>query len=327
MPIVSRQLNNNYPCTYCKQNSSLKQYDTTDMYGDIYAIHTCHNCNAWFLTPPPTLSQLNQAYDDSYYGEKEGKFNPLIEKTLDYFRTKRAKLITKHLDAPAKVLDIGCGNGKFLQYVRQQGNYQIYGIEIAGKAANRAATIPTLQLKKGMLEAHDFDANTFDAITLFHVFEHLTEPMDTLKIIQKILKPGGILVMSFPNIDSFQSKWFKGNWLHLDPPRHLFFFTPNDFKHEMNNYGFNVIKERYFSTEYNPFGMQQSLLNTLLKKREVLYEHLKGNNSYTQNYKNWQLTLQNIAFKLSYPLFVCSDLVESGLKKGATVEFIMRKEK
>ena len=115
----------------------------------------------------------------------------------------------------------------------QQLGHQIYGVEMPGGSADRAKKIEGLTLKLGHLRIHDFEPNTFDAITLHHVFEHLTEPKRYLEIICEILKPGGHLVISFPNIDSFQSRFFKGNWFHLDPPRHLFFFTPDDFKKQI----------------------------------------------------------------------------------------------
>ena len=132
--------------------------------------------------------------------------------------------------------------------------------------------------------------------------------------------------MSFPNIDSFQSQMFKGKWLHLDPPRHLFFFKPKDFVNEMKSYGFELVQETHFCTEQNPFGMQQSLLNLMTKKRELLYEHLKGNEEYVNGHSKASLFVQRSFFTLSYPLFVLSDAIESAFGKGATVEFVFKKK-
>jgi len=240
-------------CGYCKQKGSISLYDTEDMYGDSFQVHQCVQCQAIYLHPRPTAAQLERAYSESYYGEQDDKFSPFIEKVLDFFRGKRARLLKKYVAAPSKVLDIGCGNGRFLQYLLKEGNYETYGVELAGKAAERAAAIPQINLKKGRLEHGDFEAESLDAVTLFHVFEHLDEPIETLEIASKILKKDGILLMSFPNIDSFQSQMFKGKWLHLDPPRHLFFFKPKDFVNEMKNYGFELVQETHFCTEQNPF--------------------------------------------------------------------------
>ncbi|NQY68064.1 MAG: class I SAM-dependent methyltransferase [Flavobacteriales bacterium] len=317
----------NTPCTYCKTTDSVELYGTYDTFGNDYTLRECNQCEAVFLTPAPDDELLAQAYDESYYGEGEEKFNEgLIEKMLDYFRRQRAKLVAKNTVEGGKVLDIGCGNGRFLSFVKEEGNFDIQGIEMEGGSADRAERIEGLNLKRGTLESSDFEENSIDAITMFHVFEHLTEPAKTLEIMSNIIKPNGVVVMSFPNIDSFQSRFFKGDWLHLDPPRHLFFFRPKLFKAIMKAHGFELVRERYFSIEYNPFGFQQSLLNKLFKKREVLYESLKGNKEYVKEYSSLNLLLQNLFFKLSAPLFILMDAVDSLFSKGATVEFVFRKK-
>lgn len=314
------------PCIYCKATQSEELYHTLDMYGQNFGVNRCRVCEAVFLAPQPTPQQLNQAYSEAYYGEQEQKFNTLVERVVDFFRSRRAKFIGQNVPPAAKILDIGCGNGRFLYYMLQQGNYQTYGIELPGKAAERAAQVQGLILKQGKLEANDFPDDFFDAVTLFHVFEHLDKPREVLQIISKIVKPGGIAYISLPNIDSWQSKLFKGKWLHLDPPRHLFFLSPKSLQHEMKQLGFELKKRHFFNPEYNPFGMQQSILNMLTNKRELLFEHLKGNTTYTKGYSNRILFMQNLFFKLTFPLFMLSDALESLFGKGATVEMVFQKK-
>ncbi len=313
-------------CGYCKAEDSKVLYPTIDIFGNHFTVNHCNKCQAYFLAPRPTDKQLAQAYDSSYYGEKDEKFEGRVEGFIDYFRRNRAKRLHKHLKNGAKVLDIGCGNGKFLKSLTLFGKYELNGIEMEGNSANRAAKIKEIKLKIGSLKPDDFQAESLDAVTLFHVFEHLTEPMETLEIITKIVKKDGIVMMSFPNIDSFQSRMFKGKWLHLDPPRHLFFFSPNDFKDLMEVFGFELITEKHWLTEQNPYGMVQSSLNLITKKREVLYEALKGNTDYVQGYSKASIMLQRLYFIGSFPLFIFTDWVASWFKKGATVEFIFRKK-
>lgn len=319
---------NQYSCGFCKEKDSTYLYLTYDIFGNNYSIHRCNKCRAYFLAPPPTPEQLAMAYDESYYGSGDEKFKEgIIEKLLDYFRTKRAEKLCSHIPKRGSVLDIGCGNGRFLGFVKSlRKDVEIYGTEMEGNSASRAAKIPSIHLKTGTLREGDFAAESMDAVTLFHVFEHLTEPQQTLDTISRIVKKNGVLVMSFPNIDSFQSHIFKGKWLHLDPPRHIFFFSPKDFKQQMNCYGFTTISEKHFSMEYNPFGMQQSLLNCLFSKREVLYESLKGNKEYIKEFSSLNLLLQNIFFKVSAPAFIALDAVDALFRKGATVEFVLRKD-
>jgi 2-polyprenyl-3-methyl-5-hydroxy-6-metoxy-1,4-benzoquinol methylase len=313
-------------CVFCEMSESDRLYSTSDIFDHHFTINKCHHCSAYFLAPPPDAAMLAQAYDESYYGAGEEKFSEgLIERVLDYFRDRRARLVAKLMGGQGRALDIGCGNGRFLSSLGRHGNIETYGIEIPGRSADRAARIEGLKLKLGPLQPGDFEPQYFDAITLIHVFEHLTEPSITLDVIHDILKPGGLLYMSLPNIDSLQSRWFKGKWLHLDPPRHLFFFGTKDFKKLMEQRGFKVTQECHFNIRYNPFGMQQSLLNMVLKKREVLYEALKGNKEYAREYSGLSITLQKLFFKLTWPLFIVLGSVEALLKRGATVDFVFRR--
>jgi len=314
-------------CTFCKSSDSIFQYKTNDIFGQHWEIHQCCNCEARFLAPNPSPAQLAQAYDDDYYGEQEEKFSfPLVEKILDYFRGGRARKLSKYIETNSSVLDIGCGNGQFLESLAKHGNYQLFGTELEGRSAERAKRIPQINLSIGFLEDAGFKEESFHAITLFHVFEHLSEPKLSLNIIHDILKPEGILLLSFPNISSWQSKLFKGKWLHLDPPRHLFFFGPKAFVSLMENQGYKLVDESYISMEQNPFGMVQSILNLWNTKREVLFESMKGNDAYIQEYSSLNLLLQKLFFIMSFPLFIVGDMIASIFKRSATVEFVFKKK-
>ncbi len=315
-------------CPYCKVSNYTELYKTFDIFGNNYGIVKCKECNARFLTPNPNAELLAQAYDDTYYGgtEDEEKFEGFIEKGLNYFRKKRANKVAKLANTKGKVLDIGCGNGQFLEQVSQFGDIEIFGTEMQGSSAQRASKIKNINLKTGELSANDYSENTFDVITLFHVFEHLINPQEYLEIIDNILKKNGHLIMSFPNIDSWQARFFKGKWLHLDPPRHLHFFTPKDFKKLIISRGYELIEENHFSVEQNPYGAIQSWFNLFHKKRELLFEYLKGNNEYIKDTNTTILKIEKLLFVGFTPLFIIVDSVATLFKKGATVEFVFRKK-
>jgi len=198
-------------------------------------------------------------------------------------------------------------------------------VELLGRAAQRAAEVPGIHLTIGPLKEGDFAAGFFDAVCLWHVFEHLPQPRKTLEIVGSIVKPSGFLFLSMPNIQSWQARLFRGRWLHLDPLRHLVFFSPEGLVRVLGEQGFQLCRRTTFSLEQNVFGIQQSLLNCLCRKRELLFELLKGNYSYTDGYPKRLLRLQQLFALLTSPLFVLAAVLESLFGAGGTMEMVFRK--
>lgn len=313
-------------CRFCKGSNTSKQYSAVDIFDNEWSIYHCNTCRAFFLAPFPSSMQLKKAYDASYYGAGEHKFIFSVEQFIDFFRRRKAKKIASVIPENARVLDIGCGNGKFLKHLSALGNYELYGTELEGGSAERASLIKEVKLKTGFLNEDDFTQEYFHAVTLFHVFEHLEEPKETLEIIRKVLKKNGVLLMTFPNISGWQAKIFKGKWYHLDPPRHLVFFIPDDLVKIMNDMGFALIRKIYFSFEQNPYGWVQSILNSLCRKREFLYERLKGNKKYATEKGFLSYFIHISFFIFSFPFFAFFDIIESVFGKSATVRIEFRKK-
>jgi SAM-dependent methyltransferase len=280
-----------------------------------------------FLLPEPSEIQLKQAYDSSYYGEGKNKFGFSVEHFIDFYRRKKASNIAALIPAGSKILDLGCGNGRFLQHMLSFGNFELHGVELPGGSAERASSIKEINLKVGTLNENDFSPEYFDVITLFHVFEHLQKPKETMGLVDRFLRQEGLLVMTFPNIAGWQAKIFKSNWYHLDPPRHLIFFDPDDMIGIMEKQGFTLVRKKWMSFEQNPYGWVQSILNSLCRKREVLYERLKGNSYYSPEYGTINIFFQKMFFVLSFPFFSVFDLVESLFGRSATVKLVFRKNK
>jgi SAM-dependent methyltransferase len=314
-------------CGFCQNEDSLiAEYPVVDIFKHQFTMAYCPDCQAHSLFPRPGPEMLKKAYSDDYYGRSEKKFSfPLVEDVLNWFRESRGRKVSRYLEDGDRILDLGCGNGFFLKSLIKKKNIIAWGIEPPGRSADRASMIQGISLKKGYLEKDDFEKHSLKAITLFHVFEHLTDPLGTLDIIGQILMPGGILILSFPNIDSWQSKMFKGYWLHLDPPRHLFFLPPRALIHLMQKRGFTLLRENYLSLEQNPFGMTQSILNLLTGKKEILFEYLKGNHEYLLGYPHYKVLLQQFFFFITFPLFAITNCITGICKKGATVELTFRK--
>lgn len=315
-------------CPFCQSNQTKYIFPTYDLLQQNWTVYKCYSCRYYFLYPFPTKEQLQQSYHFEYYGKGAKKFSfPLLENFINIYRKKRAKLIYRLLNKKTQpyILDIGCGSGRFLEYLYKKGFYHLYGVELPGYSAQRAAQYPFIKLHITDIYSVSFNEKMFDAITLFHVFEHLPDPNMALQLIARWLKDDGVLVISFPNIASQQARWFKGHWLHLDPPRHLNFMEPQDFISKMQMFGFCLLTTQYTSLEQNPFGYIQSILNMCSSKRELLFEAFKGHKAYTQSHFK-VLWLHFLFFALSLPFFVLLDIIDSLNQQSGTVLFVFKKE-
>src|SRR5438445_5746630 len=138
-----------------------------------------------------------------------------------------------------RLLDVGAGTGQFLADMRALG-WDVMGVEpdpAAAVAANQSVVQGTLE------EAH-IQGKGFDVVTMNHVIEHVRDPIDTLRHCRRVLKDKGRLVLVTPNIQSLGRRWFGATWLHWDPPRHLFLFTPETLRSLAEAAGFQVVELR-----------------------------------------------------------------------------------
>jgi len=306
-------------CVYCLQTDGEPIFPTRSRSGDEFQVIAC-NCGVWYLWPRPDEEMLARAYTDDYYGSggDRKKFVGWIEFLVDHFRYARARRVQRYTQK-GRVLDIGCGNGAFLAALIAEG-YEAHGLEREGEAARRSEAVEGLQLTTAPLTKDTFQPSAFDAVTLWHVFEHLPNPRAILATAVEILKPGGHLFLSMPNRDSWQARWFRADWFHLDPPRHLFIMGAAQLKRELSQHGFEVREVRHFSLEQNPFGFLQSGLNRWGRHRDDLFEALKGGRP-----RGRRLGLQRLLMLLSSPLCVGLALLEAVFGRGGTIELVARK--
>jgi len=132
-------------------------------------------------------------------------------------------------DDKGRLLDVGCGNGRFLDQMKQLG-WVVAGVEPDGEAVSVALERYGLDVFQGSLEEAGFPDGHFDAITVNHVIEHVPDPIGLLRECRRVLKPEGKLVVSTPNINSLGRSTFDEAWLAWDPPRHLYLFSPQTLR-------------------------------------------------------------------------------------------------
>ncbi|MFN3705027.1 MAG: class I SAM-dependent methyltransferase, partial [Thermoflexales bacterium] len=131
-------------------------------------------------------------------------------------------------------------------------DWDLLWLEPSSPAAEAARRLG-LRVITGTLEETDFSARCFDAVTLWDVIEHLHDPAGALRRIARILKPDGILVIRTPNFDSWEARLFGRYWAGLEPPRHLFVFTPRTLGAMLAQAGFAIRHQDCRSGGYMAF--------------------------------------------------------------------------
>lgn len=252
----------NITCSICANNEVDRHSILFEIKEDnrVYAIRKCSNCQGIY-------TYFNQPVNiEIYYDEKDYTVRDtqktLFYKIQEYEYSIVLNKIKKLLVLPRlSLLDFGCGKGLFLQFAKKFG-FEGKGIESSKPRANYAKTHFGLEVNTDYYSEGRAFEKKFTLITLFHVLEHITLPISTLKnLVKDNLENDGILVVEVPNMQSWQSRWAGKRWLHLDVPRHVTHFTPQSLSRAIKQSGCRILKEEYFSYHLGIVGMTQTIFS------------------------------------------------------------------
>ncbi len=179
----------------------------------------CHACSVVWLKNPPTPEEMAQHYGSNYDAMIALSGEEAIEA---YWRGPRNTLLK--YKSGGSILDMGCSSGGFLSSLK--GDWKLHGIEISSEVAERARKRTGAEVFVGDVLDAPFAPGSFDAITCFHVFEHMYHPREVMQRVSQWLRPGGVFVTYMPNIDSAGRRIFGSYWYALELPRHLYHFSP-----------------------------------------------------------------------------------------------------
>lgn len=221
----------------------------------IWSLMRCPECQLVWLNPQPTPDDVGKLYIQyfthqkletpkkalaglrkrvkasilsSSFGYKTDGSNRIMGSVLSCIAPLReivgGRVLWLEAGEKGRLLDIGCGNGQFLDRMRQLG-WEVVGVEPDGKAVSAARERYRLEVFHGSLEEAKFPDRYFDAITMNHVIEHVLEPIGLFRECRRVLRPGGTLVVVTPNVNSLGRRMFDDACANWDPPRHLFHFS------------------------------------------------------------------------------------------------------
>ena len=235
---------NLHECPICegKDFSAYRKSKDFMVTNETFCIVNCKNCGFKFTNPRPDENDLMKYYESPQYISHKNKSNSLINFVYKNVRKitvqQKAKLVGK-LTNKGAILDYGCGTGEFLKACQDQG-WQICGVEPAPAAAEQAARLTQTEIFGSIFDIGN--EKSHDAITLWHVLEHVPQLDETFIRIKQLLKPNGKIVIALPNYTSPDAQMYEEFWAGYDLPRHLYHFDKNTVSALLSKHRFELEK-------------------------------------------------------------------------------------
>lgn len=252
-PVTTSNHGEGLPCPVCKAESYVAVRDIfDDRYGcpDLFQLVRCTSCGHTMTSPRLGEADLGPLYS-TYYPRRQVVIADLIAAARGV-ASGGSKLRRwwegtdnqgQYSVRPGeKILDLGCGSGLSLLEAQALGG-EAYGIE-TDPNIRRIADALGLRIHIGNIYDQPFPGVQFDLIVLNQVIEHIPEPENTLEALKNRLKPGGRIILAFPNLNALSRHLAGERWIHWHIPFHLQHFDRSHFEQLAGRLGFKVNKVR-----------------------------------------------------------------------------------
>ena len=274
-------------CPVCGANTisqvlSVKDFTASQ---EVFPILECAMCTLRFTQDVPAQEEISRYYrsDDyiSHTNTSKGIINSLYQVVRKRTMTGKRKLVQQFTGIEkGKILDVGSGIGTFAHEMQTAG-WDVTGLEPDEGARSVAQKQYGLQLQ-GVESFYQFGAGTFDAITLWHVLEHVHDLHPYVQQLKNIIKNTGKIFIAVPNYTSTDAAVYKEFWAAYDVPRHLYHFSPRAINVLMEKNGLNV-------EAYKPMWYDSFYISMLSSKYKSGRPHLlsSGWNGLRSNMSAW----------------------------------------
>lgn len=231
---------------------SIKDFTVSNQQFDIWE---CQNCTQRFTQNIPSEDEIGKYYQSENYishtDTSKGLINDLYHKVRKRTLVQKRKLVEKETGKTSgNILDIGAGTGAFLNTMKL-ATWSFTGLEPDETARNKALELYNIHLKK-TAEFVSLPHESFDAITMWHVLEHVHDLHEYLEQLKSLIKPTGKIFIAVPNYTSFDAQHYKQFWAAYDVPRHLYHFSPKSMQKLLNIHGLKLdkLKPMWYDSVY-----------------------------------------------------------------------------
>lgn len=258
--------------------------------GEEFEVWECENCTQRFTQNVPDQQNIEKYYQSENYishsDTSKGLINNLYHKVRKKTLVQKRKLIEKTTGkSSGNILDVGSGTAAFLNEMKN-AHWNCTGIEPDKNAREKALELYGLNLKDAEA-VYSLSPESFNAITLWHVLEHVHNLHKYVEQLKNLLSKDGKLFIAVPNYTSADAKIYHQFWAAYDVPRHLYHFSPKSMKYLLNAYGLkleemrpmwydsvyvSMLSEKYKTGDSHPI---RALINGTVSNMETVFDKTK----------------------------------------------------
>jgi SAM-dependent methyltransferase len=204
-----------------------------------FSVAVCSECGTGWTLPEVSAEELDAYYPATYGFLSPSATQRRTQRMLMDRALKRPPLRALAQAPAGDLLDVGCGRGDLgAAFVRR--GWRVSGVEPSAQACE-IARAQGVDARNGTLDTVTFEDASFDGVVMRHSLEHVPDPLADLARVFRLLRKGGLVVISAPNFDSWERRRFGPAWFHLDLPRHRAHFTPGSLRLALGKTGFDVV--------------------------------------------------------------------------------------
>ena len=307
-------------CPLCGESESRKLFQATDrLYRTTdkrFQVVECRRCGLIRLDPLPSDDELRRYYPDEYWFAPRSDTVSRLEEGYRRFVLRDHLQFILRAAGQGLLIDVGCGGGLLLRLLQERG------LRVAGLDTSRAAAMAAWQHNRVRVICAELDQaplgrESCRVLTMFHVVEHLPDPVSYLKSARELLEPDGRLIIQVPNASSWQFRLLGSRWNGADVPRHLVDYRECDVERLLDKCGFEVVRRKHFSLRDNPAGLASSLAPGLdPMARRVRKKHESAAGKLMKDVVYFALVVAAVPFTL----------IEAACGAGSTIMVEARKK-
>lgn len=210
-----------------------------------FIVKKCTSCGLAYVTPRIPESHLHLIYQTEYFKSESASdfgYSDYTKDKLGYLKTfeKKARIVQQYI-RKGRILEVGSAAGFFLHSMKNLG-FDVQGVEVSEYVSEFARSeFGLTDIFTGLLKDAPLEPQSFDAVAMWDVIEHVSDPIEELKRVRSLIRPDGFLFIQTQDIDAFFARLLGKKWQHFKQLEHIHHFSPATIRILLDRAGFELV--------------------------------------------------------------------------------------